>query len=398
MAPHVLLSLAATDQGRSGLSTYVRGLYRTALQHDLVGRLTLLGTARDLATSGLLATESGDGDRRVRTVRLPDSLEGRTASTAFHLFGLPRVVARVKPDVVHLPVGNRRPGRSGRAPVVTTVHDVGGEQSGSRSYGLARRLYSGWVVPRGLRAADRIVVISEATRGALAAIDPALSSRSVVVPNGVDLARFHPAPREDAWRDGAARVGVEPPYVLYSARLEHPSKNHLTLIRAFLAARRRRSLGHKLVLVGAEWQGADVILDAVRQSEGAVHYAGFVPEDVVPPLVQGADLVAFPSLFEGFGLPALEAMACGVPLVASAEPPIGDVVGDGGLVVDCRDEGTLAAALERGLLDESLRRRLRVAGPRRAAHFGWEACARRTFAVLADAVADRPGRTRRRED
>ena len=383
VTPHVLLSVAATDHGRSGLSTYVRGLYRAALRQGLARRLTVLGTALDLETAGLPLD-----DPRVDTVRLPDSLEGRAWSAAFHLLGLPRVVERVRPDVVHLPVGNRRPGRGGRAPVVATVHDIGGEQAGARSYGLARRLHSGWVVPRGLRAARRIVAISEATRRALGAIDPTLAERAAVVPNGVDLDRFRPVDPARAQRDVAARLGVTPPYVLYTARLEHPSKNHLPLIRAFLAARSRRSFGHKLVLVGAEWHGADRILDAVRRSEGAVQYAGFVPEDVVPPLVQGADLVVFPSLFEGFGLPALEAMACGVPLVASAEPPIGDVVGDGGLVVDCRDEQALSLAIERGLLDEGLRRHLRTAGPRRASEFGWDACAGRTFAILRGAIED----------
>jgi glycosyltransferase involved in cell wall biosynthesis len=380
---HVMLSLAATDRGRSGLSTYVRGLWRAALRHDLVERLTLVGTRADLAAAGLPA------DPRVAAVRLPDPLDPRTPSVAFHLLGLPRLAARCGADVIHLPVGNRRPGRGGRVPVVATVHDIGGEQDGARAYGLARRIFSGVVVPRGLAAAARLIVISEATRAALARVDGALAERAVLVPNGVDLDRFHPGDPAAARREGARPLGIEGPYVLYTARLEHPSKNHVTLIRAFQAARRRLGVPHRLVLVGAEWHGAEVILEAVRASAGAVIHAGFVAEELVAPLIRGADLVVFPSLFEGFGLPAIEALACGVPLVASAASPIREVVGDAALVVDCREERALASAIESALSDDALRRQLRAAGPRRAAAFGWEACARRTVEVLGDAAARR---------
>lgn len=378
---HVMLSLAATDRGRSGLSAYVRGLWRAALRQDLVRRLTLVGTRADLDAAGLPA------DPRVAAVRLPDTLDGRGPSVAFHLLGLPALAARLGADVIHLPVGNRRPGRGGAVPVVATVHDFGGEQDGARAYGLGRRLFSGLVVPRGLRAAQRIIAISEATRAALAQRHPELAARTVVVPNGVDLERFRPRDPAAARRDGAERLGLRGPYLLYAARLEHPAKNHLTLIRAFLAVRRSRGLPHRLVLIGAEWPGAEVIREAVRASEGAVVHPGFVPEDVVPALIQGADLVVFPSLFEGFGLPALEALACGVPLIASAAPPVPEVVGEAALVVDCRDDRALAGAIETVLDDESVRRQLSAAGPRRAAAFGWDACARRSVAVLAEAAA-----------
>ena len=380
-----MLPLAATDRGRSGLSAYVRGLWRAALDQDLVRRLTLVGTRADLDAAGL------PRDPRVDAVRLPDGLDGRAASVAFHLLGLPALAARYRADVLHLPVGNRRPARGGTVPVVATVHDIGGEQAGSRAYGLGRTLSAGVIVPRGLRAAQHIIAISAATRDALAGIDPRLAARATVVPNGVDLRRFRPADPEAARRRVAPLVG-DAPYLLYAARLEHPAKNHLTLIRAFQALRRRRPLPHRLVLVGAPWPGADVVLDAVRASEGAVVHAGFVEEDLLPPLVQGADVVVFPSLFEGFGLPALEALACGTPLVASAVPPVREVVGDAALVVDCRNEAGLAGAIELLLDDAGLRRRLREAGPRRAAEFGWDACARRTLAVLASAAAGAAGK------
>ena len=379
---HVMLPLAATDRGRSGLSTYVRGLYGALLAQGQVDRLTLVATPDEAERSGLPL-----GDARVRVWAVPEALSGRAASVAWHFAGLPALASASRADVLHLPAGNRRPGFGGTVPTVATVHDLG-DQAGARNYGTARHLYATHVVPLGLRLARRVIAISGNTQRALRDFAPALSGRTTVVPNGVDLDRFTPGDPEDARTEVRQALGadvgdaLDAPYVLYASRLEHPTKNHLTLIRAFLRARADAGLPHRLLLAGAPWPGAEVILDAVAQAGDAVRYLGFLPDGVLPAVLRGAELFVFPSLFEGFGLPLLEAMACGVPVVASGAASIPEVVGDAALVVDCRDESHLAAAIVRGLEDETLRRTLRQKGRLRASRASWRVCAERTLDVF----------------
>jgi glycosyltransferase involved in cell wall biosynthesis len=175
-------------------------------------------------------------------------------------------------------------------------------------------------------------------------------------------------------------------YVLALAALD-PRKNGPFLIRAFARAEPRlRAAGRtaELWMVGAERPEAYPL--PLQPAPPWLALRGFAPRATLVRLMQGAAAFVFPSLYEGFGLPVLEAMACGVPVLASDRTSVPEVAGDAGLLFDPTDEEALAGALVRVLCDDALRQRLATRGPARAAGFTWAETARRTYAVFREAL------------
>jgi glycosyltransferase involved in cell wall biosynthesis len=194
----------------------------------------------------------------------------------------------------------------------------------------------------------------------------------MVVPHGVDHTRFRLQPAAPA--DDLAQLavhGVAPPYIAFAGTLE-PRKDLPNLVQAFaVAARGRPEL--RLVLAGGDGWGTEAVRDAIAHSGVATQIlrTGYLDNATVAALFRHAEIVAYPSLEEGFGLNALEAMACGTPLVSTKGSAIEEVVGDAGVLVPPHDAGSLASALTQLLDDDELQRRLRQAGPARAAEFTW---------------------------
>jgi len=188
-----------------------------------------------------------------------------------------------------------------------------------------------------------------------------------------------------------ARLGAlglrDTPYILYVSTIE-PRKNHLALVQAYARLRQQdRAIPHKLVLVGPKWLGHEPVFDAISRLGLDAHVIHFEKVDELETLYNGADAFVFPSLYEGFGLPILEAMACGTPVVASNVTASPEVVGDAGLLVDPRDESALCDSIRRLLTDADLRSELVARGLRRAATFSWTRTAERTLDICCHAYA-----------
>lgn len=235
-------------------------------------------------------------------------------------------------------------------------------------------------VPRSARRADAILADSHSTRDdviELLGIDPA---RVHVVYAGVDE-RFAPQAAEVV-SEVTTRHGLDAPYILAVGTLQ-PRKNYPVLMQAYAALRQRTGLPHKLAIVGGRgWLTEEIDATIARLGlADQVRLLGFAPDDDLPALYTGASLLAFPSLYEGFGLPALEAMACGTPVVASTAPSLPEVCGDAALLVDPADVDGLADALERVLTDQEMAAQMVARGQQRAAQFRWEDAARELLAV-----------------
>jgi len=179
-----------------------------------------------------------------------------------------------------------------------------------------------------------------------------------------------------------ARHGLDTPYILAVGTLQ-PRKNYPVLMQAYAALRQRTGLPHKLAIVGGRgWLTEEIDATITRLGlADQVRLLGFAPDDDLPALYTGASLLAFPSLYEGFGLPALEAMACGTPVVASTAPSLPEVCGDAALLVDPADVDGLADALERVLTDQEMAAQMVARGQQRAAQFRWEDAAKDLLAV-----------------
>jgi glycosyltransferase involved in cell wall biosynthesis len=299
------------------------------------------------------------------------------------LWHAPRDLRRRPVDVFHGVTGFELPA-SGPWALVTTVHDlVPIRLPGlvpSRHRWAVRCLLGG-----ALRRARRIIAVSGTTRAEVLARYRVPPARVTVVPEAAAPHFTPPAPA--ALAAVHARYGLGRPYVLFVGFLE-PKKNLSALLEAVARLDRGGAWGPtELVVVGAPGWGPDPRrLAHALGLDGLVRFVGPVPDADLPAVYGGATAFAFPSLWEGFGLPVLEAMAAGAPVVASDRGALPELTAGAALLAEPAP-GPLAEALGRLLADPSLRERLRAAGLARAAEFSWARTARETLAVYRAAAA-----------
>jgi glycosyltransferase involved in cell wall biosynthesis len=267
-------------------------------------------------------------------------------------------------------------------PAVVTVHDISYTRAPELFSRRDRMLFR--FVRGSLRRAARVIAVSEFTRADIIdgyGLDPA---KVVAIPNGVSPA-FRP--RAEATERVRDRFGISKPYLLCVGALQ-PRKNVPLAIEAYarLVGRGTRC---ELVIAGGDKGGRLDVLDAIVRSRmtGSVHLLGHVADDELPPLYSAARALVFPSLYEGFGLPALEAMASGTAVIASNTTGLAEAVGDAGITFDPTSAEELAEAMRRVLGEEDLRERLVAAGLARAAEFTWARTADATAGVYREALA-----------
>jgi glycosyltransferase involved in cell wall biosynthesis len=318
--------------------------------------------------------------RRILGRRLPAYMLAAPAQIA-------AVAHRDRLDVIHDPFGvspfflPRWLAPFGR---VLTLHDVIPfiyPETHARLTNLLFRRY----IPRSLRFVDRITTVSESSRRDIIRILRFPAERVHAIPIGV-APHFAPAGAEACQRI-RERYGLPADYVLTVGSL-NPRKNLETLFAAYQQLR-QRGLPHRLVVVGpTDWKSAG-IFQRLRALgiEQDVLLTGFVTDEDLPALYSGASVFAFPSLYEGFGLPPLEAMACGTPVVTSNRSSLPEVVGDAGLLVEPFDVEALASAIDRLLTDPELSAGLIQRGLIRAASFSWTRTARAHRCVYRDVSA-----------
>jgi glycosyltransferase involved in cell wall biosynthesis len=276
-------------------------------------------------------------------------------------------------------------------PVVVTAHDmiayVLGDDPRLNCYGHAAHRWFDHLAMRGLKRADALIADSEWTKRTIMAELGIPGERIRVIPLGVDLGTFHRRPVDDDFR---ARAGLSADcrWILYVGS-EQPRKNFLALIRAFAELRRTRP-DLRLVKIGnPELEGERRKAVALARRLGILDDILFrrtVPEADLPRYYSAADLFVFPSLYEGFGLPPLEALACGAPVVCSNATSLPEVVGDAAITCP-PDVPSLARAMAQVLDNPSCARELAERGPRRARLHTWERTARETAEVYAEVGA-----------
>jgi glycosyltransferase involved in cell wall biosynthesis len=270
---------------------------------------------------------------------------------------------------------------------VVTVHDLGYHYY-PEAHTLFQNLYLRWSTRHNARVASRVVADSQATRQDLLRWVGIGADKVAVVYPGRDegLARVVDA---EVLAGVRARYGLAGAYLLYVGTLQ-PRKNLVRLVQAFALLLGSHSSSPlfpadlQLVLAGQKGWLYDEILAQVRRLDlaGRVVTTGYVPDQELPALLSGALAFVFPSLYEGFGLPVLEAMACGTPVVCSNTSSLPEVAGEAALMVDPQDTGALAEALWRIVSDVGLRRTLVERGGERVKRFSWRLCGQEVLKVL----------------
>jgi glycosyltransferase involved in cell wall biosynthesis len=310
--------------------------------------------------------------------------------TAWLTVEIPRRVAATPVDVYHAPcsIGPIR----GDCPRVMTVHDAT-DLTLSGLYDRWWRLYLRTFGVTAVRRADAVIVPSWAARGEVAHAYRVPMARIHVTPEGV-TSRFRPVPQEER-AEVLARHGIRLPYILFVG-VQHPRKNLDRLIEAYGRLRRRvRSTRYCLVLVGPSGVATPRVRALVQGlgMEDDVLVRGWVADEDLPALYSGATCVAYPSLAEGFGLPLLEAMACGTPVLTSDRSAMREVAGDAAELVSPLSADSIAEGFERVLTDEARRRDLVARGLARARLFTWERTAAATETVYRTVTGGRAGGT-----
>jgi glycosyltransferase involved in cell wall biosynthesis len=245
---------------------------------------------------------------------------------------------------------------------------------------------------RSTRQADRIIVCSQSTARDLKRIYGIPESKIEVIHLGVNPA-FEAQDSRAATEHIENKYGVAKDYVLTVATAG-PHKNLITLVEAMKVLRERGALSFQLLVAGAHGRKNSPVLEALRSSgldDHGVRFLGYVPDEDLPMLYSGSNLFVFPSLYEGFGLPLVEAMACGVPVIASDTSSIPEVVGDAGLLVPPTQPEAFADAILRVRSDENLRKAMVEKGLKQAAGFRWDKTARHHLDCLRKAVSAKRG-------
>lgn len=266
-------------------------------------------------------------------------------------------------------------------PVVVTVHDVSFLEH-PEFFSPPRAVQLRWTVERTVRRAAKILTVSEFSRRAIEKAYALPADKLVVAPNAASSI-FRPVDRQSAAARVRARFGIPSPYLLTVGDLV-PRKNHIGLVRAFAAILRHcPRLPHHLVIAGKETRYGRKVRRAARESGAAerIHFTGFVTDEELVQLYNACELFVFPSLYEGFGLPVLEAMACGRAVVCSNTSALPEVADAAAILVDPRDTAGIARAMLDVLLDADLRTRLERLALHRAAQFSWRKTAQRTLEV-----------------
>ncbi len=273
----------------------------------------------------------------------------------------------------------------GRAKRVVTIHDISQYSqrfSGPRHSRKMIRRYR-----RSIEGADRIIVTSRFTREEILRFFRIPEEKISVVPLGVD-ARMRPRSAEEI-EPVLRRYGIRAPYLLHVGRIE-ARKNVRRTLEAFARVRGRLARPVEVVLAGGRGHGGEEVPQAIERLgiRESIRPIGFVSREDLPFLYAGAELLLFASLYEGFGLPVLEAMACGTPVLTSNVTSLPEVAGDAALQVDPRDVEAIAEGLVRLLEDPLLREGYVSRGLERAARFGWDRTARETLAVYREVAGE----------
>lgn len=305
----------------------------------------------------------------------------RLSVSLAHAFRIPQVSLVGPADLFHA-TDHLLPYLPG-TPTVFTLGDLT-FLSHPQTHSRLNRLYLQWMMPTFLRLAGSVISISNSTHRDMQARYAPDPSKCFVVYPGID-SRFQPVLDRVRLNAVQEAYGLPSRFFLYVGTLE-PRKNIPNLLRAFARARLEQV---KLVIAGKQGWMFQPIFDLVQKLDLAqeVIFTGFVPDVDLPALYSLAEAFVFPSLYEGFGLPVLEAMACGTPVITSNVSSLPEVTGDAGLLINPLDEEQLAAAMRRLADDLDLQENLGQQGLARSAQFGWHRAAAETLDVYRHTMA-----------
>ncbi len=375
------ISTCAGDGGKSGISQYMIQLInefakdKSGIEFECI----VYPDEQDIFISD---------PKRILPVHISPRLKPPIVNVAWNQVGLPVLCRKRGYDVLFLPAANRRICYHAPCPTVGTVHDFSNLHVKGK-YDPARHFYITRALPPLIRRLNHVLTVSEASKKDIVEYAQVPADRVTVIYNGAHHQVYTPGDPKAAFARVAGSYGLRAPYLLYVSRIEHPGKNHIRLIHAFERLK-ASGIPHQLVLAGSDWKGAEQVHLAREQSpyKQDILFTGFLKGSDLPDLYRAADLLVFPSLYEGFGLPVVEAMASGIPVACSNLSSLPEIAGGAAELFDPYDPESIAAAV-RSLMDPVRRCEYVQKGLLQSKKFEWSANARTTLGILKRAAGDK---------
>ena len=360
-----------------GVGTYTRNVVRALGRLDHSNEYTLIGAPQKMAEIGPLPPN-------FQTVTLLDD-----DKTAKGYFEYRSILKRLGCDLTHIPHLFSIP-RSLPCTYVVTVHDVFEHMYRAHERSSLRRTLHFQLTRKVLKGAARILAVSQYTRSEIENLFGIPATRIAVVHNAIDERFLRGHASEQELQMLSERYRVNYPFLLYAGRIS-PHKNVVRIIEAFSALKAElekegKFPDLKLIVIGDELsKHPDLRRTVVRGGvQNDVRFMGFVPIEVLRVFYDAAKIFVFPSLYEGFGLPPLEAMAHGTPVVTSNTSSLPEVVGNAAVLVNPENVFEIMRALHRVLLDQTVRDKLKQRGYEQVKKFSWEASAKQILAVYEE--------------
>ncbi|MGK7345527.1 MAG: glycosyltransferase family 4 protein [Candidatus Nitrospinota bacterium M3_3B_026] len=367
----IAIDVRTISKPRSGVGHYVTNLIRELQAIDGDNSYLLI------SNDGAYETEFSPR-ANFENYKTWISNENHLVGDLWESLWLPGMLRKRGVDVFHGPAF-MIPLRLPAMRAVVTIHDIVAFIK-PETVPLKYAMYMRFLISLVARKADRIITPSQSTKKDLVNILSIPEERINVVYEAVS-GKFRPAGDAGVRADVKRRFGIRDRYMLFVGNLE-PRKNLVRLLRAFEAARERLGGAYQLVICGKKgWLYKDILKTFREVDKGDVILTSYVSDPDLVGLYQGADMFVFPTLYEGFGLPVLEAMACGAPVINSNVSSLPEISEDASILIDPLDVESISEAMVRLAFSESLRDELREKGLRRAARFSWTETARKTLDV-----------------
>jgi glycosyltransferase involved in cell wall biosynthesis len=368
-----------------GVGTYIRNVVRTLARLDRESDYFLIGSPAKVAECGALPPNFHSAE----LVEPDDTLKGSLEFRA--------IVKRFGCDLVHIPHLFWVP-RGLSCPYILTVHDLLEHMYGSRNASSMRRSLHFYLTRRVLRKAARVIAVSQFTKSEIEKLLGIPDGRIEVVYNAIDERFLHGHASESDRDLIAQRYLVNYPFILYAGAIR-PHKNVVRIIEAFSALKselqkEQKFLDLKLIIIGDDLSSHPRLRRTVVRSgvQNDVRFMGFVPIEVLRIFYDVAKIFVFPSLYEGFGLPPLEAMAHGTPVVTSNTSSLPEVAGNAALLVNPENVFEIRRGLQRVLLDPVLREQMKQRGYDQAQRFSWTISVSRILEIYREVAGAKVSR------
>ena len=354
----IFVSALVFDEGKSGISNYIENcVYNLALNNEIY--LAIL--KRDI--KNYTRTH-----KNIHFIVYNDILKYTPFNIFFHFFILPFLISR-KYDFIFLPAANRRLMIYYPLYTIATFHDLS-QFYIKEKYDCFRIFYIKYFIPFFLRGINKILAVSNNTKKDMLKYLNICEENIVVNPNGFDKSLYVHNKKKTSKKN---KFNLSVKYILYISRIEHPGKNHINLIKAYECLPLSVKESYDLVLVGSDCQNARFVHEYVFKSKDKTHikFLGFVKNEDMPLLFSSAQLFVFPSLYEGFGIPLVEAMAMNVPVICASNSSLIEIGKNVCVFFNEYDALNIKDSILKVIYDEELQTEMKKAGLQRAKRYDW---------------------------